>query len=109
MNDQLEKNCIMHPSKGESIFIPSSLYLTHGRDDVQGGIAYIDNIIPSDHLDEDHINYYMVTLKGFPSSAQWNYRSLMREQEGLKSKYKDEIAHPDPDFHPDCNPPNYGW
>lgn len=99
----------MKPEIGQKIYIPSSFYLSHGRDDIQGGKTEITKVYFSNHLPEDHYNYIMVNVKGLPVSKTYNYRYLMENQKEWKDKYKDTVAHPDPDLHPDSNPKNYGW
>lgn len=84
------------PKIGEKIYVPASLYLSHGHDDFEGGIATISEIHTSDHLPPDHINYYMVTVEERPDTS-YNWRILLENQDKLKERFKDQIAHPDPD------------
>ena len=97
------------PQKGDKIYIPSSLYISHGRDDIKGGLAEITEININRDLGENHFNYCFVGLKGFPKSIKWNYKSLIDQQSELKKEFGDKYAAPDPDLHPSSNPPNYGW
>lgn len=90
------------PKIGEKIYVPTSLYLSHGLDDFAGGIATISGIHTSDFLPPDHINYYMVSINDRPDT-RYNWRCLLEDQDKLKERYKDEIAHPDPDDRPEFN------
>lgn len=85
------------PKIGDSIYVPSSLYLSHGRDDFAGGKATIDKITPSKNVPEDNINYLFIGIKERPGHG-YNWQILLRDQEKLKKQYKGKIAHPDPDY-----------
>jgi len=59
--------------------IPTSMYISHGEDDVAGGLATVDKVHESTFLKSDHYNYYMVSIKEVPGHRfNWNY--LMENQ-----------------------------
>lgn len=82
---------------GDQIYIPSSFYIDHGEDDVQGGLATIEKFIFSDYLPEDHINSIFVTFEEI-ETAQYNYKVLLQKQDELKKEFRDRKAYNDPDF-----------
>lgn len=84
------------PDVGDKIYIDNSFHISHGIDDVQGGIATISEIHISKTLPEDHMNSIFVSVKEIPGT-KYNYISLMKEQEKLKQKFGDRKAYPDPD------------
>lgn len=90
------------PKIGDKIYVPTSLYLSHGHDDFEGGIATVSGIHTNDGLPPDHTNYYMVSVKEHPGT-KYNLKILLEEQDKLKERFKDQIAHPDPDDRPEFN------
>ena len=85
------------PEKGMKVYIPTSMYISHGQDDVAGGIATVEKIEFSTFLEPEHYNYCMVVVKEVPGRGfNWNY--LMENQIEWKKRYKKRIAHPDPDY-----------
>jgi hypothetical protein len=85
------------PKLEEKIYLPTSLYIGHGRDDFQGGIATINKIETSNDLPKDHFNYTMVGVKERPGfMTNWLY--ILENQKEWAKEYKGQIAHPDPDY-----------
>ena len=97
------------PEKGDKIYIPSSLHVYRGEDDIAGGLATIDEVFPIDFLPKDHINYWSVSLEEVGPHTQYNWRILMEKQEELEKTYKNEVAHPDPDYREEFNQPDADW
>lgn len=84
------------PEVGEKIYIPTSLYLDHGEDDVHGGLATISGV----EYDPDcpnEINRIFVSVEEVPGRL-YNYQLLLQDQEKLKERYGDQVAYPDPDY-----------
>lgn len=98
----------MFPKIGDKIYVPSSYYVYRGEDDFEGGLATISKVIVSDHLPLDHINAIMVEIEERPGNG-YNWRLLEPEQEKLKEKFKDQVAHPDPDYRPEFNDDEADW
>lgn len=90
------------PEPGDKIYVPTSLYLGHGMDDFEGGIATVEKVTTEDYLPPDHRNYYMVSVKERPGTS-YNLRYLLENQEEWKERYGEQIAHPDPDDRPEFN------
>jgi len=90
------------PKIGSKIYVPTSLYLSHGMDDFVGGLATVESIEMSDFLPPDHSNYYTVTILERPGTG-YNLRYLLKHQEEWKKTYGDNVAHPDPDDTPEFN------
>lgn len=84
------------PKVGERIYIPSSLYLSHGRDDIQGGWAEVSEVR------EDKMGQVRVKVKPFPASEySWHY--LAEKQEEWRREYGEQEARPDPDERSEFN------
>jgi hypothetical protein len=83
------------PRVGQWIYIPSSLYLSHGLDDIAGGRARILKV-------KFEYGKYWVEVEQDPGT-QYSWPSLLEEQPKLREQYGDEIAHPDPDSRPEFN------
>jgi len=85
------------PLIGEMIYIPTQLYISHGEDDVTGGLATINKIKVSDYLPKGHHNSIMVGVKEVKGTLYgWSY--LLEHQEKWSEEYKGKVAHPDPDY-----------
>lgn len=103
-----DKTKIKEPKIGDEIYVPSSYHVYHGEDDFEGGLAIINNIEFNKDLPKDHINYIMVGVESDPSTL-YNYKILMEQQSELKNKYKNKVAHPNPDLRSEFNQPNADW
>lgn len=90
------------PKIGSKIYVQTSLYLGHGMDDFEGGIATVESISTNDFLPKDHMNYYEVSIKERPDTS-YNLRYLLENQEKWKKEYGRRKAHPDPDPRPEFN------
>lgn len=90
------------PKIGDKIYVPTSLYLSHGLDDFEGGIATVDGHYTNDFLTEDHCNYYEISIEENPGT-RYNLRYLLEHQAEWKKIYKKRKAHPDPDDRPEFN------
>ena len=87
----------MKPKIGNKIYIPTRMYVDRGEDDIQGGLAEISKVHINKNLPENSDNKLFVSFVGI-HGRQFNYKSLMRDQEKLSKRYKDQIAKPDPDY-----------
>lgn len=95
---------IKQPQIGQQIYIPTSCYIDHGRDDIQGGLATIDHIEPYGDS-----NWFISVAELRPRKIGYSYNDLMEKQEQLEREFGESRAYPDPDNSPESNPPNYGW
>lgn len=94
-----------YPVVGEDVYVPTSLYMSHGADDFVGGLCEITSI--NDRIDDTETkalgyNRVMITIKERPGT-QYNWFSLCDEQEELKERFGDNRGYPDPDDRPEFN------
>jgi hypothetical protein len=86
------------PIKGQQLYVPGSLHISRGSDDVAGGLATISEVIISDHLPIEHHNSLMVKFEELDKATSYNYKNLLAKQDELSKTYAGKIAHPDPDI-----------
>lgn len=91
------KTKIKLPKVGDTIYVGSSFYISHGSDDFCGGKATIGKIEFNDRLGKDHVNYCMISIKERPG-VMYNYKDLLERQKELKKQFGNKKAHPDPDI-----------
>lgn len=84
------------PKKGQEIYIGTSLHISRGSDDVQGGKATIKSVNLSNHLPPEHYNYVMVEVEEVPGH-EYNYKYLLEKQDEYKERFGENKAYPDPD------------
>lgn len=77
---------------GDWLYIDSEAYLSHGEDDVHGGLAQIKEI---------QADGYVVFI-GFEGSL-YNLKALLKSQTALQERYGDEKAFKDPDTRQEFN------
>lgn len=94
---------IEEPQIGQKIYIPSSRYISHGRDDIAGGLATITEVKEGGSACK-----WFVSVAEVPG-VSYNYEILMELQAELKKEFGEQRGHPDPDWSADSNPPNNGW
>lgn len=83
------------PSAGDLIYVPSSLYVTHGCDDFHGGLCRIIEV----KVDGNPNKTYVIVEEN--PGVEHNYRYLLELQEELKAEYGDARGHLSPDNRPD--------
>jgi hypothetical protein len=96
-------------AKGTKVYIPTSLHVYRGKDDIQGGLATVKTIDYSEHLSPDHYNYIMVSFEELPQGKRYNWRYLLEHQKEWEKEYKGLIAKPDPDYRPEFNCDDSDW
>jgi len=92
---------IRKPKLRESIYVPSKLYVGHGRDDKIGGLAQIIRIRDDE---KETINSIMIEVLEHRGTF-YNWQILLERQDELKAKFGNTRAYPDPDYHPSVNDP----
>lgn len=86
------------PRVGDDVYVPSSLYLSHGVDDFRGGLCRIVAV-------SELLGRPFVEVEEDPGTLHsWAY--LMERQEEWRERYGDRRGHPDPDLRPEFNE---GW
>jgi len=80
---------------GMTLYVPGRMSLSHGSSDIAGGKATVKVVTfeENKHIPD---NQWSVAFFEIPK-VTYSLVYLLREQETLKERYKDQIAHPDPD------------
>lgn len=81
------------PEIGDEIYVPSSFHISAGHLDKQGGLATITEI--KGEYDPKNCNCLFVKVKEV--SGEYNYLSLLKQQDELKKRFGKRRAYPDPD------------
>jgi len=77
---------------GDKIYIPTKLYISHGEDDVVGGLATVTKV----KLDPNNKHVY-VEVKENPGTS-YSLDRLLEQQEKLKKEFGNKSAYQDPDI-----------
>jgi hypothetical protein len=85
------------PEVGQEIYVPSELYLSHGRDDFAGGRCRIVRVTTL----FDRPQLY-VEVEEHPGTL-YAWDDLARRQDELRGQHGDRRGHPDPDWRPEFN------
>ncbi len=88
------------PEVGADVYVPSSLYLTHGEDDFAGGLCRIVRI---DRELSPHGAPYVEVEEDPGTLHSWSY--LLEHQDEWRERYGDRRGRPDPDLRPEFNQP----
>ena len=94
----MEKQSV--PSAGQEIYIPSALYMSHGRDDVCGGRAVVTNVTEEKHGDRI---VHGIQVNGLPNETYYWENGLAQQQDELRERFDDQLAYPDPDEREEFN------
>ncbi len=97
----MKKENLTPPKKGDTIYIPTALYVYRGEDDVQGGKAIVSKV------KEEH-GITWVSVKENPGTS-YNWEGLSKQQDKLKKEFGEQKAYPDPDYRPEFNCPDDDW
>lgn len=98
----MDKTAIALPKAGDKVYVPSSIYLSRGADDVAGGLATIKRVIVYDDLPDGHMNKVFIQIEEHPrSNYNWNY--IRDNQQQWAQEYAGQLAHPDPDHREEFN------
>jgi hypothetical protein len=85
------------PKVGDKIYVESRFYISHGSDDVVGGLATISRVTEEDTTNA--FNRWFVEVEELPGrNYNWNYLMEPGRQEKLKKQFGKRKAHPDPDI-----------
>ena len=88
------------PAVGTDIYVPSSIYLDHGLDDVLGGLARVTNVRRG--LSGGRRVWY-VAVREHPG-REYNWEQYLEpKQAELERKFALARARPDPDFREEFN------
>jgi len=85
--------------KGDVIYVDTSLYLSHGRDDFRGGLAEV--IEARADISAGKPTPFVRLAQ---DSDTWhNWQMLAANQKKLRAEFDKNWAHPDPDDRPEFN------
>ena len=84
---------------GDTVYIPTSLHLGRGRDDVVGGLATVTKIEDSKSAGKMVL---FITVSENPT-VRYNWRILSERQEELKERFGIRRAYLDPDNREEFN------
>lgn len=87
------------PKVGEDVYLPTRWYLSHGRDDFQGGLCKVTKVYVDTSAGDPTWFIEVAERPGYSS----NWASLREDQAKLKAEFGDKRGYPDPDEHPDSN------
>lgn len=87
-----------YPQVGQDVYVGSSLYLTHGRDDFAGGLCRIVAVY------DEYPDGPFVEVEEDPG-AHHSWKYLKENQDDWRERYGDRRGRPDPDWRPEFNEP----
>ena len=87
------------PRVGDEIYVPSHMSMSHGHDDVLGGLARVTHV--KEEMSGGLVVPFVSVAEHSGGSYNWEYLAL--DQERLKEMFGDERARPDPDDRPEFN------
>lgn len=82
------------PKVGDKVYLPTRGSISHGGDDVRGGVGVVMEI--DEGISAGNPAYFVRTHEQPGRSYNWEF--LGKEQEDLKRMYGDRWARPDPDL-----------
>src|SRR5258708_34157786 len=83
------------PRVGEWIWVPSSSFMSHGRDDFEGGRAQVSAV--------NQEPYGLAVSIAERPGVKYNWAQLALRQPELRARFGPKTAHPDPDLRNDFN------
>ena len=86
---RIRKNVYWEPKVGDVIYVPTRLYIDHGEDDVEGGLAMVTEI-------KDNYGTRFFYTAQHPGSG-YNWKILYEDQAKHQKRYGMQVAYPDPD------------
>ena len=89
------------PDVGSSIYVESSIYSSHGKDDFCGGLCHVETVTVST---VDGKPTWMITVIERPGHS-YNWERLRKKQTELKSCFGSARGYPDPNLDPSANDP----
>jgi hypothetical protein len=87
------------PRPGTDIYVPTSLYLSHGVDDFQGGLAQVYRVEQRTTGGQPALFVSVVERPG----VQYNWAFLKDQQDALREHFGTRRARPDPDYSVESN------
>ncbi len=84
---------------GSQIYVPTSLYLSHGADDFQGGLCKVSEVKAGISAGEEAT---FVSVEERPGHS-YNWAYLEPKQAELRERFGTDRGYPDPDNAPEAN------
>jgi hypothetical protein len=93
------RQSVPRPKKGDKIYVPGFLHITHGADDFDGGLVTVGD------LRHDRIKGRKVMFVYIEEDDSWvNWDTFLAPmQEDLKKHFGAKPGKPTPDFRPEFN------
>lgn len=95
-----KKKLPLVPKVGQEIYVPTELYMSHGKDDIHGGLAKVVKVIPEMHGDR---KVHGIQVEELPGKTYFWENYLAENQEKWRQQYGEQRAMPDPDDLPEFN------
>lgn len=96
MSDQ---QALAEPKVGDQIYVRTARHLSHGEDDVVGGLATVSAVVRE--VSRGALVVF-VAVHEHPGHS-YNWTILAQEQASLASEFGQACAHADPDLRPEFN------
>jgi len=90
----------MEVKVGNTIYVPTSLYLSHGADDFRGGKATVTKVYQN--MSDGEITTFVRIAELPRTGFNWG-QVLSKEQEQLAKRFGNKRAHADPDYRDEFN------
>lgn len=91
----------MTPKVGQEIYLPSSMYMSHGADDFQGGLCKVATVSTMISAGKE---VPFISVEERPGT-QYNWDILAADQDLLEDLYGTSRGHADPDNRTEYNTP----
>lgn len=83
------------PNVGDKIYVPTRLSISHGSDDVVGGLATVTKV---SHNISGGVVCEFVSVAEHPGRS-YNWDQFLKDaQEKLRAEFGESVAYPDPDI-----------
>lgn len=84
---------------GDTVYVRTSLYLGHGRDDFHGGKAVVTRVMKG--MSAGKMVPFIVVEER--PDTEYNWEMLSEEQDELKKRFGSDVAHAYPDYRTEFN------
>ena len=88
------------PAPGDTVYIPTALYISHGRDDFAGGRCTVSRLKTGTSAGKPTL---FIEVNERPGHL-YNWGYLAARQEELAARYGNSVGHADPDYSEEFNP-----
>jgi hypothetical protein len=95
LNAHIDEGKFWIPKVGDLIYVSTRLYIDHGEDDVQGGLATVKAIVREPKYTQAG-NDLFIEVEEIPQSPNW--RMHWEKQKEERDRYGTNFAYPDPDY-----------